>query len=765
MILVVVESPSKAKTIEKYLSKLGGEYKVASTYGHIRDLDPKRLSVDIENNFKPIYVVMRGKKSVIEKLASLAKKSEKVVLATDEDREGEAISWHLYDLLKEKVGDIKAERITFNEITESAILEAMKNPRGIDMKLKAAQEARRVLDRIFGYMLSELIWKKLRYGLSAGRVQSPALRLVVEREKEIREFESKEYYEIYVNGKLSGGDIVFKYKDVLWDKDEADNILKLSKSAKWMIADVQEKESKRNPYAPFITSTLQQAASSLLGYSPSQTMSIAQKLYESGYITYMRTDSVHLSKEAIVAIKSVLSKKYGSDRFEHRMFKSKNKNAQEAHEAIRPTNFERETVPGSIQEKKLYDLIWRRAVASQFKSAIVKRTKVVIKADNEELGEAIANGSVIIDEGWLEIMPESKGEEKVMPRVEVGEGVDVKEVYAEQKETQPPARYTEAGLVKELERLGIGRPSTYANIIATIKNRGYVVKEGRALVPTDTGEVVSDFLVEHFRKYVDYGFTSEMEQELDEIASGKLNYETVVGNFYKDFYTYIESKKDMPKITNLGRASDEFKCPECGANMVVKLSKVGKFLSCERYPECSGMLSIDGKKANEGEVLFYKDGDPVYLKTGRYGRYLQVGDNGKKVTIPPSIKEINEEIGNKLLQLPREIGEYYGDKIIATIGRFGPYIGHKGKYKRLKSIDHIFEITKDEAIELLKQPPKLPRGAELAKVLGVDPKTKKEIRVLKSKSGYFIMRGLRRIYLTTDNIDEVTIDNYRDFLQ
>ena len=621
MKLVIVESPAKAKTIEKYLGK---EYRVKASVGHIRDL-PKsnKKAIDLENDFAPHYEITKGKEKVIRELQKLAKNSEEVILATDLDREGEAIAWHL----KEVLGLKSPKRIVFDEITKSAVQEAIAHPRDIDEHLRQAQEARRVLDRLVGYDLSGLIWKKLRYGLSAGRVQSPALRIIMEREREIRNFKPEDFW-------VLSADVANK-KNVPFtlncskeprDKKEVDKIVSVGETKEWKVKEVRESEMKRSPRAPFTTSTLQQTASSRLGYSPSNTMRIAQRLYEAGHITYMRTDSTHLSAEAKKQIKQVVTKKFGNEYYKSHVYRSKSKNVQEAHEAIRPTNVGRETAGTTPDQKKLYTLIWERAVASQMEYARVLKTKMIVEVDGGSVPNFVINGSRILFDGWLKGDPRARGEETELPEVKKNEILAFKKMHVEAKQTQPPGRYTEAGLVKELEKRDIGRPSTYASIMKTLIDRGYVEKEGRTLFPTDTGDVVSSFLEEHFDKYISDSFTAEMEDELDEIASGKRQYAKTLKHFYDPFRKDVQSKDHIEKISNLGDAPEEFPCPKCGKRMIYKLSKAGKFMSCSAFPECTGARTVDGEELQGPKTLDEtcpKCGKAKLMeRDGRYGRFI-----------------------------------------------------------------------------------------------------------------------------------------------
>lgn len=633
MRLLIVESPSKAKTIGKYLGK---DFRVVASVGHIRDL-PKsnKAAIDVPAGFVPHYEVVKGKERIISEIKSLSKKADEVLLATDPDREGEAIAWHV-----EVAAGLKhPKRIVFYEITKEAVEDALKHPRKVDTNLREAQEARRVLDRLVGYDLSGLIWKKVRYGLSAGRVQSPALRIVMEREREIRAFLSTKFWTItaYLRSDLhtdaQGPTLVFICSKEPTDKKEVEKIISASKNGAWKITDIKETQVARAPRAPFITSTLQQTASSRLGMAPSRTMYFAQRLYEAGHITYMRTDSTNLGAQARREIEGLVKKKYGENYFESHIFAKKSKNAQEAHEAIRPTHMNVEVAGATEGERKLYSMIWQRTISSQMKSAEVVRTKVVANLETKfPSGNLVSvfpdfwlNGSRIIFDGWLKADPTSAGEDVVLPKLKKGDDLKLLKINSEEKQTEPLARYSEAGLIKELEKRGIGRPSTYASIIKTLDDRGYVEKRVKALFPTDTGEVVSSFLEEHFPTYISDSFTAEMENELDDIANGKRTYKKTLSDFYTPFSKDVKERERVEKITNIGKAPGDEKCPVCGAGMIIKLGKGGKFLSCERFPECQGARTIDGKKLegpkDTGEICPQCGKGNLVTREGKFGMF------------------------------------------------------------------------------------------------------------------------------------------------
>jgi len=732
MKLLIVESPAKAKTIGKYI---GGAYEVVASVGHIRDL-PKsnKVAIDIEGGFIPHYEISKGKEKVVAEIKRLAKGADEILLATDPDREGEAIAWHLAEEIKKlKIKDLKIRRVTYHEITKEAIEEALEHPRNIDQNLRKAQEARRVLDRLVGYDLSGLIWKKVRYGLSAGRVQSPALRIIMEREREIRSFKPETFFVISAELETANKENFVAFCDEEpKTKSEADKIYDAAKNGNWSVKEITETEVKRAPKPPFITSTLQQVASTRLGFSPKRTMMTAQKLYEAGHITYMRTDSLNMATVALSQIKGVVANKFGSATHEARTFKTNSKNAQEAHEAIRPTHFEKENVGATDDQKRLYGLIWQRAVASQMVDALMMRTKIV--AITSEVPDFSATGSRVISEGWLLADPQAKGEDVLLPKVKANDSLSLLKLNNEEKQTEPPNRYSEAGLIKELEKRGIGRPSTYASIIGTIVERGYVDKDGRTLRPTDTGDVVSTFLEENFGEYISDTFTAEMEDELDQIAEGTREYEPTLREFYKPFLKDVKEKEKTAKLTNLGDANPKLKCPTCGAGMIIKLGRGGKFLSCETFPKCKGMRNIDGSEIKEAESIGTDpvSGLEVFVMDGRFGPYVQLGSSQQPVvsskegkikkikkeklrrsSIPkekdPKLVTLNDAL--KYLSLPRGLGPYpeTGEMISANIGRFGPYIVHQKDFRSLKE-DDVYKITLERAIEILKEPKKVGRG-------------------------------------------------------
>lgn len=685
--LIIVESPTKAKTISKFL---GRDYIVRSSYGHVRDLPKSKLGVDVENDFKPEYIASTKNKKHISELKEIAADADRIILASDEDREGEAISWHLAQILglegseensgkkKKKNAKLKPyDRIVFHEITKKAIDEALSNPRRIDMNLVDAQQARRVLDRLVGYELSPLIWKKIRYGLSAGRVQSVAVRLIVERENEIKKFIPEEYWEIKARLNVKTGEKktesgfeakLTKIGDKsipklgIKTKDEADKIKNELEKSCYEVLGITKKETERNPLPPFTTSTLQQAASNLFGYSAKQTMMIAQQLYEgielgnagsTGLITYMRTDSLNLSEESLAIAKKYIAEKYGEKYTipSPRHFRTKNKSAQEAHEAIRPTDPSRE--PASIKEFldakqfKVYSLIWQRMIASQMAGAIVDSTGIDISAkyDGEKKYFLRANGSVIKFDGFLKVYP-SKTEDTILPALKERESLDLIGIATEQRFTQPPARYNEASLIKTLEEYGIGRPSTYAPTISTIQERGYVEKIEKRFHPQEIGILVNKLLVEHFPEIVDIQFTAKMEEYLDDIAESKLQWVPVIRGFYDPFKkNLIKKDKEINKKDWTEEKSDE-KCPKCGSQMVIKLGRFGKFMACGNYPECKTTKPMGEEKALKEAFANEKCslcGAPMAVKFGRFGSFLGCS----KYPECKNIKKIEKTIGMK----------------------------------------------------------------------------------------------------------------------
>ncbi len=728
--LVIVESPAKAKTIEKFL---GNDFNVMSSYGHIRDLKKKDFGIDIENNFEPIYEIPADKKKVVSELKTASKAATTVWLASDEDREGEAISWHLYDVLDLKKKDTK--RIVFHEITKPAIQNAIENPRDIDKNLVDAQQARRVLDRIVGFELSPVLWRKIKPALSAGRVQSVAVRLIVEREREIQNFKTDMAYRIIAhfvkeeNGQLH--EIKAEYNKRLKTKEETMALLEKLKTSVFTVEDISTKPGKKSPAPPFTTSTLQQEASRKLGFSVAQTMMIAQRLYESGRITYMRTDSVNLSSLAINTAKSEITEQYGDKYLKIRKYSTKTKGAQEAHEAIRPTYINQHEAGTTAQEKRLYDLIWKRTIASQMADAELEKTVANINISNAD-GLFVATGEVIKFDGFLRVYMEGSDDEQaenesgLLPPMSIKEVLPMQEITATERFTQRPARYTEASLVRKMEELGIGRPSTYAPTISTIQNREYVekktvegvertyniikLKDGKIkdsnkkeiagtdknkLVPTDTGMVVNDFLVEYFPKILDYNFTANVEKDFDRIAEGKQKWNKSIKDFYDVFHPIVEETIEMRMEQKAG----------------------------ER------ILGNDPRTGRQ-----------VAVKIGRYGPLAQIGVSGDEekpifagLLKTQSLETITLEEALKLFELPRNLGLFRDKEMIVAVGRFGPYVRHNGKFVSIpKGVDPM-KITTEEAIELIEEKERKDRE-KIIKTFEEEP----DLQVLNGRYGPYI---------------------------
>ncbi|MBI2049176.1 MAG: type I DNA topoisomerase [Parcubacteria group bacterium] len=679
MKLLIVESPAKSKTISKYLE---GEYTVTSSVGHIRDI-PKsnKDAIDIEAGFVPNYQIIPGKERVAAELKSLCKKADDVVLATDPDREGEAIAWHIAQVCdlgstKHEARSTKIKRIVFHEVTKDAIVEALKHPRDIDQNLRKAQEARRVLDRLFGYDLSALIWKKVRYGLSAGRVQSPALRILMERERKIRAFTPKDFWIITANTKINGKTpLVLTCAENPEKESEALRIVKEGKESAWKVRDVEETAAKRSAPAPFTTSTLQQAASNRLGMAPARTMRIAQTLYEAGHITYMRTDSTSLSTGAQKEIVDFVIKEYGAEYAEPRIHKTKSKNAQEAHEAIRPTHIGKQTAGATPEQKRLYALIWKRAASSQMADAKIARTKITAGTEKGGIPDFSALGARTEFLGWLKADPDARGEDVELPKVSAGTALTLVSIQEEKKQTEPPNRYTEAGLIKELEKRGIGRPSTYAAIMKTLVDREYVHRENRTLHPTELGDVVDTFLEENFMDYISDSFTAEMEDNLDEVARGEKDYVKLLKDFYGPFSKYVKEKtKTIGKLTNLGKAPAHMRCPKCGSGMVVKLGRGGTFLSCERFPDCDGARTKEGAVAESrqeaketGEVCPKCGTGKLVEREGKFGKFVGCANYPKCKYVKESDEE--KKAANTGVKCP----ECKEGTLVERKGRFGVF--------------------------------------------------------------------------------------------
>ncbi|MCD7973039.1 MAG: type I DNA topoisomerase [Candidatus Azobacteroides sp.] len=759
--IVIVESPSKAKTIEKFLGK---DFKVLSSYGHIRDLKKKDFGVDLEHNYKPIYEVPADKKNVVSELKKESKAAETVWLASDEDREGEAIAWHLSEVLGLK--EERTKRIVFHEITKPAILNAIENPRKVNKDLVDAQQARRVLDRIVGFELSPILWRKVKPALSAGRVQSVSVRLIVEREREIMAFQSEATYRINAIFTVIGRDgepveLKTELNRRIKTKEEALALLEKCKSADFTIESIVTKPAKKSPAAPFTTSTLQQEASRKLGFSVAQTMMVAQRLYESGLITYMRTDSVNLSDLALNTAKQEILTSFGEDYLKIRRFQTKAKGAQEAHEAIRPTYISNHVAGSSAQEKRLYELIWKRTIASQMSDAQLEKTTATIAISNHP-DKFIAEGEVLKFDGFLKVYLESNDDEqeatedndRLLPPLQVNQKLDMKEVQAMERFSQRPPRYTEASLVRKLEELGIGRPSTYAPTISTIQQREYVEKGDRPgeerkynlltlrkgtisdvtkaeifgtekakLFPTNIGMVVNDFLLDYFPDILDYNFTASVEKEFDHIAEGKLEWTKAIDKFYKVFHPTVEETMAMKTETRVG----------------------------ER------ILGIDPKTEKQ-----------VSVKIGRFGLVVQMGmtEDEEKPTFASLRKNqlmetITLEEALELFKLPRTVGEYEDKTIVAAIGRFGPYIRHDGKFVSIPKGTDPLDITQEEAIELIEKKREQERNKHI-KTFAEEP----ELEILNGRYGpYIAYKGSNYKIPKTQKPEELTYEQTMELIK
>ena len=797
--LLIVESPSKAKTLKKYLGK---GYEILASYGHVRDLVPKTGAVDPDDDFRMDYQLIARNSKHVDNISKAVKEADSILLATDPDREGEAIAWHLAEILKGKrlLKNKDLKRVVFYEITQSAVKEAVDKPRDISMALVNAQQARRALDYLVGFNLSPVLWKKIRRGLSAGRVQSPALRLIVEREAEIENFKPQEYWTLRLD--THKGDQAFTARLVQFkgekitqfsvtneeqQKDILDFLVKNAKSIA-QVNSIEKKRKQRFPAAPFTTSTLQQEAVRKLGFSTDRTMKVAQQLYEgmdidgatTGLITYMRTDSVSLSQEALTDIRRYVGKQYGDDYLPPKpiAYVNKSKNAQEAHEAIRPTSISRkpESLRGQVSEDqyRLYEMIWKRAVASQMSPAQFDTVAVDLAVGgNANLFRA--NGQTMVFSGFYAVYHESLDDaeeesESKLPVLKEEEKVPIDKLYGEQHFTQPPPRYTEASIVKTLEEYGIGRPSTYASIIQTLLAREYAILDKKRFLPTDVGKVVNKFLTEHFTHWVDYDFTAKLEDQLDDISNGKVEWKPVLSDFWKDFSKQVEEKSQASVARPTTELIDE-NCPKCGKQLTKKLGKRGFFIGCSGYPDCDYTRSEDGAAAdgNSGPVLIgqFGDGQDMYLLQGPYGPYVQLGlategdKKPKRVSLPKGVtaETVDINIATKLLSLPRDLGNHpeTGKKVVVNIGRFGPYIQHDGGFKSIPSTDSIFNIELDRAVELLAQPKSVRgRGASVGKNLGNHPADGQPVTVHDGRYGPYVKHGSINATLPS-NFDATTV--------
>ena len=810
MPVVVVESPAKAKTINKYL---GSEYTVLASYGHVRDLPPKDGSVNPDDNFAMTWEVGNDSKKHVKAIADALKDDNALILATDPDREGEAISWHLEETLRKRrviKKDTEVTRVVFNAITKSAVTEAMKNPRDVDAPLVHAYLARRALDYLVGFNLSPVLWRKLPGARSAGRVQSVCLRLIVEREMEIEAFNPKEYWS--VKAQLStprgqsfearltslAGKKLDKYD--LANSTQAEIAVQAITSRDLSVQSLESKPAQRNPSAPFMTSTLQQEASRKFGMGARQTMSAAQRLYEAGHITYMRTDGIDMAPEAVMATRDAIAARYGADYVPSspRMYKNKAKNAQEAHECIRPTEITKDAAALKLtdaDQRKLYDLIWKRTIACQMAAAKMERTTVDITSPDQQV-VLRANGQVVLFDGFMRVYEEGRDDaptgdddDKRLPQVMQGEALAKGDITPEQHFTQPPPRYTEATLVKRMEELGIGRPSTYASIVTTIQDREYVRKESNRLFPEDKGRIVTIFLLNFFKRYVEYDFTASLEDQLDQVSAGGSDYLELLSKFWRDFSAAISETSEL-RITEVldvlddalapqlypprEDGSDPRICPKCGnGTLHLKSSRTGGFVGCGNYPECTFTRPISGEIDESSDRLLGEDaGDEIFLKSGRFGPYVQRGEATKEAPKPPRASlpkgwapaEMDLERALMLLNLPREVGPHPedGEMIEAGIGRYGPFVKHGRTYANLKEVDDVFTIGMNRAVEELAK--KASRGsartaATPLKELGEHPTDGGPVNVMDGRYGAYVKFGKINATLPKDvKPEDVTMD-------
>lgn len=776
--LLIVESPAKAKTLQKYLGK---DFEILASFGHVRDLVPKTGAVDPDNDFAMKYETIARNSKHMDAIAKAAAAADNIYLAPDPDREGEAIAWHIAELLKAKRGmkGKNMQRVVFYEITQTAVREAVAHPREISQPLVNAQQARRALDYLVGFNLSPLLWRKIRPGLSAGRVQSPALRMIVERELEIEAFKSQEYWSVHLDSHKDHQPFtakLFQYQGKkleqlsIASQAEYDAIHAKLNDAKLppKVVRVEKKAKQRYAAAPFTTSTLQQEAVRKLGMTADRTMRTAQSLYEGvdiggqtvGLISYMRTDSVSLAKEAVQEIRDYISNNFSSEYLPSTQptYKSKTKNAQESHEAIRPTSIAR--TPEQIRshltadQARLYEMIWKRTLACQMAPARFDTVSVDIRLGGDNTLFR-ANGQVLVFPGFIGVYMEdvddaAEEEGGKLPPLAEGDVLPIDKLYGEQHFTQPPPRYSEASLVKALEEHGIGRPSTYATIISTLQAREYALLDKKRFIPTDVGRVVTRFLTDHFTRYVDYGFTAHLEDELDEVSEGKRDWLGVMGEFWKGFSKLIKEKADIDRPVELINET----CPECGKPLAKKLSRYGSFISCTNYPECKYKRSISGESQEDASARVElgahpETRQPVLLLRGPYGHYVQLGEvvegektKPKRVSWPKEIPLVQADLASalKLLSLPRELGLHpvSGKKVIVNIGRFGPYIGHDGKFKSIPRSDNIFDISLERAVELLAQ---AREGNTVLRVLGDHPDDKTSIEICSGRYGPYVRHG------------------------
>ena len=800
MPVVVVESPAKAKTINKYL---GPEYTVLASYGHVRDLPPKDGSVDPDHDFAMIWEVAPDSRKHVKAIADALAKDGELILATDPDREGEAISWHLQEALTQRKSikkDTAVSRVTFNAITKSAVAEAMKSPRQVDLPLVEAYLARRALDYLVGFNLSPVLWRKLPGAKSAGRVQSVCLRLIVDREMEIEAFRAREYWSVTAMLTTPRGQdyearlVTLAGKKLdrydIADATQAEMAVQAITSRDLSVQSVEAKPASRNPSAPFMTSTLQQEASRKFGMGARQTMSAAQRLYEAGHITYMRTDGIDMAPEAVMATRDAIAKRFGADYLPKspRMYKNKAKNAQEAHECIRPTDIFRDAAALKLRDedqRKLYDLIWKRTIACQMEAARLERTTVEIASRDGQVGLR-ATGQVVLFEGFLAVYEEGRDdsvlddEDGRLPQIMEGEAATKRSVTPEQHFTQPPPRYTEATLVKRMEELGIGRPSTYASIVTTIQDREYVRKDKNRLIPEDKGRLVTAFLSNYFPRYVGYDFTASLEEELDDISAGERDYKSVLARFWRDFRAALDETSEL-RITDVldkinevlephlfpptEDGSDPRACPNCGAGRLSMRTarSGGAFIGCSNYPECRytrpfGPPGMDeGEVGPDGKLLGHDAEDEIRLFKGRFGPYVQRGAVTDDMPKPPrasvpkgwELDTIDLDRALQLLSLPRAIGPHPedGEMIEAGIGRYGPYVRHGRTYANLKTVEDVFEIGINRAVDEIAK--KASRGAGR----GAAAKPLKELGDHPDGGAVAVMEGRYGPYVKWDKVN------------
>ena len=807
MAVVVVESPAKAKTINKYL---GPGYTVLASYGHVRDLPPKDGSVDPEQDFDMTWEIASDSRKHVKAIADALKDDPELILATDPDREGEAISWHLTEALSKSRALKKGtpvKRVVFNAITKAAVTKAMENPREVDMPLVRAYLARRALDYLVGFNLSPVLWRKLPGAKSAGRVQSVCLRLIVEREMEIEAFRAQEYWSVTAGLTTPRGqefsaklvNLAGKRLDKfdIATSESAEIAVQAVRSRALSVQSVEAKPASRNPSAPFMTSTLQQEASRKFGMGAKQCMSTAQRLYEAGYITYMRTDGIDMAPEAVMAARDVIKDRYGAEYVPKspRMYKNKAKNAQEAHECIRPTDMA--VSPDRLKlsdndQRKLYDLIWKRTIAGQMEAARLERTTIEIGSKDGQVGLR-ATGQVVLFDGFLKVYEEGRDDvvdddDKRLPQMAQGDALTTRSVTPEQHFTQPPPRYTEATLVKRMEELGIGRPSTYASIVTTIQDRGYVTKDKNRLIAADKGRLVTVFLVNYFRRYLEYDFTADLESQLDDVSAGDRDYKEVLARFWRDFSAAIAETADL-RITEVLEKIDEVLaphlyppredgtdprvCPKCGVGRLnLKTARSGgAFIGCNNYPECRYTRPLAGEDegnaelAGDGKLLGHDAGDPISLRTGRFGPYVQRGEATKEVPKPPraslpkgwELDSIDLERALMLLSLPRPVGPHPedGELIEAGIGRYGPFVKHGRTYANLPEVDEVFTIGMNRAVEVLAAKPMRGRApaTEPLRSLGDHPDGG-ALQVMKGRYGPYVKWDKVNATLTKDMTPE-----------